>query len=107
MKKKQTEFFKKFIKTKEGEVSDVICLLDECADKLELLEDSLIFWKTNDISFSETSAKGLGRILGNIRDDIRLISAEMMTDVKKDVAELKKRQAEEKKKEREEVQDNP
>lgn len=34
MEKQQTEVFKKFINSKQAEVSDFLCLLGKCADKL-------------------------------------------------------------------------
>jgi hypothetical protein len=99
MKKKQTEAFRNFIKAKEWDVSELIGLVDRCADRLGVLQDFLTFWNENDCAFNEATAKGLADILGDVRHDVRLISGELMIDVNKDIAEFKKRRAEEKKKE--------
>lgn len=96
MEKKQTEVFKNFIRVKEMEVSDVLCLLEECADKLEMVEDYFLFRNDQESrELDERLANGLSHIVGNVKDDLRLITAEMMVDVDKDIATLEKMQAEE------------
>lgn len=100
MGKEQTEAFRNFVKDKKFQVSDAICLLDDCADKLEVLEDYFLFRDTKESSFEfdDRMANGMGRALCDVKDDLRLISAEMMIDVHKSVAAFKKRRAEGKKK---------
>jgi len=100
MEKKQTEVFKNFIRVKEMEVSDVLCLLEACADKLEMVEDYFLFRNDQESrELDERLANGLGHIVGDVKDDLRLITDELMVEVDKDVAELKLRRAQEEKKE--------
>ncbi len=97
MEKKQTEAFKNFIRYKESDISDVLCPLERCADKLEMIEDYFLFRDERESrELNETLANGLGHIVGDIKDDLRLIIAEMMIEVDKDIAAFKKRRAEEK-----------
>jgi hypothetical protein len=104
MGKEQTEVFRKFVESKKGNVSDVICPLNECADKLEILEDYFLFRDHEDgFDVDERMANGLGHIVGDVKDDLRLIIAEMMVDVDKDVAAFRLRRAQEEKKEKAEV----
>lgn len=79
--KQQTEVFKRFISIKESEVSEAVCLLDESADKLDLMESLLMIWDEDQMVFDQSMATGLGHILGDIGHDIRLISANIMAGV--------------------------
>jgi len=96
MEKKQTEAFKHFINNKQGEVSDFLSLLGDCADKLEFLEDSLVFRNKEEFDFNERTIMGFARILGDVRADLRLLEADMAAECARDVAEFEKRRAEEK-----------
>ncbi|MGA2464679.1 MAG: hypothetical protein ABSH06_10055 [Thermodesulfobacteriota bacterium] len=65
--------------------------------QVELLEDYFHFRDHEDFKMNESMADGVAGILADVRSDLRLLVADMMAEVEKDVAEFQKRRAEEKK----------
>lgn len=89
METQQTEVFRRFVETKKNEVSDFLNLLGSCADKVEFLEDSLIFRVEEEFVFDEKAIRGLAGILGDLKSDLRLLEADMAAKVAARVAEFK------------------
>lgn len=61
------------------------------------MEDRFINFGDDEDGLDERNVRGLASILGDVRSDLRLLEADMMAEVDRDVAEFKKRRAEEKK----------
>jgi hypothetical protein len=88
-KEYRTEAFKTFIQNKEMTLSDLVCLVDSTADKAGFLEEFFLF-RDEECSITKEMGNGLAHILSDIHEDLRLISAELMSDVEKTVEERKK-----------------